>query len=186
MQFVVSHNATPVLFFSDNQVARKGGVFQSRVMARPLLVRGLICLLAVDGGVMADPNLRQMSEKTEVCPRCDMIFSMLETTSSGERVQHIDMVERGEGFCLVVRILPFDSFTLHSTCIRCSCTSFHGTLRRSKEIKNRKFGRFTLYKLQYTGFSCASIQNNGKRPPKIGIDGRAAICDAERSTSADA
>ena len=31
----------------------------------------------------------------EDCPRCDDIFSMLETTPSGERVQTIRMEERG-------------------------------------------------------------------------------------------
>ena len=65
-------------------------------MARLLLVSRLICWLAVGRGVMADLNPRQASETTEACPRCDMIFTMLETDSSGERVQHIEMVERGE------------------------------------------------------------------------------------------
>lgn len=46
---------------------------------------------------MADPNLRQVSETTDACPRCDMIFTMLEASESGERVQHIEMVERGKG-----------------------------------------------------------------------------------------
>lgn len=34
-------------------------------------------------------------EATEDCPRCDVLFSMLETTSSGKRVQNIKMQERG-------------------------------------------------------------------------------------------
>ena len=97
---------TPVLLLADDRDARRGGDLDPQVMAPLQLVRVLVCWLTVGGGVMADPNLRQASETTEYCPRCDMIFSMLETDPSGERVQHIEMVERGESVCFVVRTLP--------------------------------------------------------------------------------
>lgn len=69
-------------------------------MGSLLLARVLVCLLAVGRGtggrVTADPNLRRVSEQMDVCPQCDTIFTMLETETSGARVQHIDVVERGK------------------------------------------------------------------------------------------
>ena len=73
---------------------------------------------------MAHPNLRDESDTREMldindgCPRCDMIFTMLETTPTGEHVQHIEMVERGQtramtkGITLLVKIYYLPS---HST-----------------------------------------------------------------------
>ena len=85
-------------------------------------MRALVGWLAVGGGarggVTADPNLPQGSETTEACPRCDMIFTMLETDPFGKRVQHIEMVERGEGVCVSDRIHPFDPLVVHASCIR--------------------------------------------------------------------
>lgn len=49
-----------------------------------------------------DLNHPPVSEMGNACPRCDMIFTMLETVSSGERVQDINMQERGQNACLVV------------------------------------------------------------------------------------
>ena len=48
-------------------------------------------------------SLRGLAEEMEIgsCPRCDMIFSMVETTPSGERVQHVEMQERGKALCCV-------------------------------------------------------------------------------------
>ena len=132
---------------------------------------------------MASPNFLQVTETNEVCPRCDMIFSMLETDPSGERVQHIEMVERGEGFCFVVRILPFDPLVLHSTRMRCSCPGFRKSLRRRNVIEHRNSGG--LHHTDYIEFSCASFLMNRKLLPKVGIDGRAANSDITRSTSAD-
>lgn len=54
---------------------------------------------------MADPNLRRVSEEMDACPQCDTIFTMLETDASGERAQHIDVVERGKDDCFVVRTI---------------------------------------------------------------------------------
>lgn len=99
------------LLLADDEVARSGGVVRSRVMARLLLVRGLVCWLAVGGRATADPNLRQVSETTGACPRCDMIFTMLKTDSSGERVQHIEMVERGEGVFFWLQYCSRDTST---------------------------------------------------------------------------
>ena len=63
---------------------------------------------------MADPNLRQASETTEACPRCDMIFTLLETAESGERVQHVEMVERGQRRLLFCGQGLYVLFYLHS------------------------------------------------------------------------
>lgn len=106
-------------------------------MALFLLVKALGVWLVVGEGVRADPNLRQVSKTPGACPRCDMLFSKLEADPSGERVQHIDMVERGEGVCFVVRILPFDHYIGHVHYMGCSCTSLHNTLRRVTEIRIR-------------------------------------------------
>lgn len=78
-------------------------------MGSLLLARVLICLVAVGRGTgaraMADPNLRRVSEEMDACPQCDTIFTMLETDASGERAQHIDVVERGKDDCFVVRTI---------------------------------------------------------------------------------
>ena len=36
-----------------------------------------------------------LEEIPEDCPHCDMMFSMLETNEAGERVQKVEMQERG-------------------------------------------------------------------------------------------
>lgn len=93
---------------------------RSRIMVPRLPAKALVYWLATAGGawtgVKADPHLRQVSQKAEGCPRCDMVFSMLDTVSSGERVQHIEMVERGQSACRVVWIV-----TIQTTC-RWFCT----------------------------------------------------------------
>ena len=112
-------------------------------MAPPLLVRALACWLAMGGGtrrrVMADPNFRQASKTTEACPRCDMIFSMLETGPSGERVQHIEMVERGEQGFIADVIPSFNLLIVHANNVWCCCTSVHsaGKLARLTRIDRR-------------------------------------------------
>ena len=83
------------------------------------LVRALVCWLAVGGhkggGVTAESNLRGTSETNEGCTRCDIIVTMLKTGSSGELVQHIDMVERGQGASVVIRKLPLDHLLVHAS-----------------------------------------------------------------------
>ena len=115
----LSHSTNTCVNITDILASRSVGVFRSRIMAPPLLLRALVGGLAVGGGttegVMADPNLRQASETTEACPRCDMIFTMLGTDPFGKRVQHIEMVERGEGVCISDRIHPFRMTPLSCT-----------------------------------------------------------------------
>ena len=126
---------------------------QSRIMAPLLLVRALVFWVAVGGGtrrgVMSDPNLRQVSETAEACPRCDMIFTMLETNSAGERVQHIEMMERGEGICFEARVLPFDPLIVHANHIRCPCTIVRSTLRRIQETFDSIIFWCAAYKLHW-------------------------------------
>lgn len=97
---------TPALLNKEPQGARSGGIMQSRTMTPLLLVRALVFWLAVGGSpggrVTAHQNLRRVSKANEDCPQCEAIFTMLETERSGERVQHIHMAERGQGYCLVV------------------------------------------------------------------------------------
>lgn len=106
-----------------------------------LLVTALVCWLAVGGrtsvGVMADPNLRQVLETAEACPRCDMIFTMLETDSSGRRVQQIDVVERGKGVSFIVRILPLAPLLVYAHYVGCSFASCRNTLRGVQETSIR-------------------------------------------------
>lgn len=75
-------------------------------MGNRLLVMPILCLIAVTGGatVTARSSLRGLAEDVEIesCPRCDMMFSMVQTTPFGERVQHVDMQERGNGFPLML------------------------------------------------------------------------------------
>ena len=68
------------------------------MMGYRLLVSQVLCWMAVaqDASVVVHSSLRGSSEEKESCPRCDVIFSKVETTPSGERVQQIDMQERGK------------------------------------------------------------------------------------------
>lgn len=67
-----------------------------------LLAMPIFCWMVVTGGISetAPSSLRGLTDDVEIgsCPRCDMIFSMVQTTPSGERVQHVDMQERGVVF----------------------------------------------------------------------------------------
>ena len=60
----------------------------------------LIWLLAIGGGNAAKSTVWQDSQEDEECPRCDMIFSMIETTSRGERLQNVETQERGDIICV--------------------------------------------------------------------------------------
>lgn len=66
--------------------------------ALPVLWMFAWLLLAIrGGGGTARSGLCEAIELEvlEDCPRCDTIFSMIETTPLGERVQNIKMQERG-------------------------------------------------------------------------------------------
>ena len=69
-------------------------------MGYRFLATSILSWMAVTEGASeaAHSNLRRNTskEEREGCPRCDEIFSMVETTSSGELVQQIDMQERGK------------------------------------------------------------------------------------------
>lgn len=166
----------PAPLFADNTRQEALTILQSRIMTPPPYTRALVCGITVGalvswlamavgtrGGVMADPNLRQVSETTEGCPRCDMIFTLLETVPSGERMQHVEMVERGEGVCFAARIIPFD--------LNRACIPHWAFVHKRSQYVASKIGVcshsnldscvITIFDVQCT---CANICNSGSAP----------------------
>ena len=133
-------------------------------------------------GVMSDPNLRQVSETAEACPRCDMIFTMLETNSAGERVQHIEMMERGEGICFEARVLPFDLSSYTQTTLGARAQSFAVRCVEYRKPLTRLFSG--VPHTNYIGRSCASFRDTGKLSRFNRIDRRAENCDSKRPADA--
>ena len=56
----------------------------------------MVCAYATGMGIAAPSPAFQLAARGESCPRCDMLFSMIETTASGELVQDVETQERGD------------------------------------------------------------------------------------------
>lgn len=73
----------------------------SRVPLLVLLLFIAVQLIGVVSRVNDTANARLLADvslaiEADGCPRCDMMFSKLETTADGKRVQNVSIQERGE------------------------------------------------------------------------------------------
>ena len=119
----MSHFTRPYTYAVLSQYMRRakksGHIRQQHIMVPRLLARALVCWLmagerrglGVKANVNPVPRVKVLG-MDDGCPRCDMIFTMLKLAPSGERVQDIEMQERGLNARVVVVLL---SHGMHTT-----------------------------------------------------------------------